>query len=53
MRSYFLFSQEYLIPSYNVAEGSILYDPRKPQHILKANVDVLIFYELAIHIPDK
>lgn len=48
-----LFSQEYLIPSYNVTKDRVLYGPRKPQHVFKVNVDVFIFYKLAIHIPNK
>lgn len=49
-----LFSpQQYLIPSYNVADGSSLYGLRKLQHISNVSVNVFIFYELAIHIPDK
>lgn len=46
-------SQEYLIPSYNIAGGGRLYGPSKPQCIVKVSVNVFIFYELAIHSPDK
>lgn len=37
-----LFSQKYLIPSYNVTKGRVLYGPRKPQHVFKVNVDVFV-----------